>query len=250
MIPALLFTLFFAASGVCISEVVFYRKRFADRLWLGLTLGLLLFTWLPSLFAFVIGFTLTAQFLSLALTAAIDVLCLVFLIHRKKLGIKPDYTLHSEQLMLFVTLPIILLGIILLNTHVLYPHKNGSLWVGQVTFGDLAMHLGFITSIAVQKTFPPQYSIFPGHALNYPFLCETSGASLYQLGATARQAYLITAVYAFILVVFGVYRFMKQWLKRDRRAVVATLLFFFGSGFGIPILSTLTVSPKTSLTYW
>ena len=232
MIGALLFTLFFVASGICISEVVFHKKCFADRLWLGLTLGLLLFTWLPPLFAFAIGFTKVAQLLSVVVALSSDAVCVFLLIRRKKANASARHSLRSEWKMLLITLPIIALGVCLLNTHVLYPHEDGSIWVGQVTYGDLAMHLGFITSIAEQAAFPPQYSIFPGHALNYPFLCETSGASLFQLGASARQAYLITAVYAFILVVFGIYRFMKQWLKKDSRTILATVLFFFGGGFG------------------
>lgn len=232
MIASCLYTLLFAASGICISEVVFSEKRFLDRLWLGLTLGLLLLTWLPSLFAFCVGFTLTAQILSAVLVFVAGFVCLAILFVRKKKGRNNPFSLRGELPTLFFVLPVSAIGIALLNTHVLYPHPDGSIWVGQVTFGDLAMHLGFITSIAEQGAFPPQYSIFPGHALNYPFLCETSGATLLQLGADVRGAYLISATYAYIVVVLGVYRFMKQWLKKNNRALLASVLFFFGGGFG------------------
>lgn len=232
MIAALLFTALFACSGLGLSEVVFSKHRFINRIWLGLTLGLLLLTWLPALFAFFIGFTLLSQLLAAACALLGLVVCFVILYRRRKRGRKNAYSLRTLSPALLLLIPVALIGVVLLNTHVLYPHRDGSLWVGQVTYGDLAMHLGFLTSIAEQKAFPPQYSIFPGHALNYPFLCETSGASLYALGATARQAYLISAIYAFLLVVLGVYCFMKQWLKKENRAVLATLLFFFGGGFG------------------
>lgn len=232
MTTAIIFTILFAISGIMISEVVFEKHKFANRIWLGLAIGLLLMTWLPCLLAFAMGFTVTAQILS-AFTAVLSAIaCTVVLFVRKRKGKKNSYTFGRDWFVLLPAIPIVILCGYLLHTHILNRHADGSLWVGQVTYGDLAMHLGFITSIAEQKLFPPQYSIFPGHALNYPFLCETSGASLYQLGASVREAYILSALYAFVLVVFGVYRFFEQWLKRRSRAAFATILFFFGSGFG------------------
>lgn len=232
MTAAVVFTISFAISGVFISEVVFAKHKFINRIWLGLVIGLLMLTWLPSLFAFFIGFTLTAQILALvaAVIAAAASACVLIL--KKKHAEKRSFYFGREWIALCVIIPLAILCIALLDSHILKPHPDGSLWVGQVTYGDLAMHLGFITGIAEQTTFPPQYSIYPGHALNYPFLCETSGASLFQLGATARAAYLITAIYAAVLVIFGVYLFFVQWLKRKSRAILATFLFFIGGGFG------------------
>lgn len=232
MILPLLFTFLFAISGLSVSEVVFKKHTLFNRIWLGLAVGLLQMTWLPSLFAFLIGFTKTAQILAAAVSLAVSAFCVCLLLYRRKRGFRNTFRFASDRKSLLLLIPIVLLCVLLLDTHVLNKHADGSIWVGQVTYGDLAMHLGFITSIAEQSFFPPQYSIFPGHALNYPFLCETSGASLFQLGASARDAYLITAVYACILVVLGVYQFFTQWLKRRSRAAFATVLFFFGGGFG------------------
>ncbi len=232
MIQAIGFTILFAISGVCISEVVFRRHAFINRIWLGLTIGLLMLTWLPSFFALFLGFTLSAQVLSATVSLLVAAACVVIILIQRKKHKPRSYYTGKEPLALLCLIPILILCCVLLHTHILNKHADGSLWVGQVTYGDLAMHLGFITSIAEQTVFPPQYSIFPGHALNYPFLCETSGASLFQLGASVRQAYLISAIYAFLLVVFGVYLFFKQWLKRRPRALFATFLFFFGGGLG------------------
>lgn len=224
--------LLFAISGICISEVVFSKRPFHIRIWLGLTTGLLMLTWLPSLFALALGFTHAAQLFAAITALACIAAAVIFLIVRKRHGISNSYSIGRKWIVLLWSAPILILFFYLLYTHVLYRHADGSLWVGQVTYGDLAMHLGFITGIAEQRIFPPQYSIFPGHALNYPFLCETSGASLFQLGASARQAYILSAGYAFILVLFGVYNFFAQWLKKPSRAAFATFLFFFGGGFG------------------
>ena len=232
MMIAVLFTVLFAISGILLSEVVFHKHKFLNRIWLGLAFGLLMLTWFPSLFAFIFGFTITAQILAATAALLSAIGSCVLLLVQKKNGKRRSFRIGSDWTVLLPAVPILILCLALLNTHILHRAENGSIWVGQVTYGDLAMHLGFISSIAEQTAFPPQYSIFPGHALNYPFLCETSGASLFQLGASIRQAYIISAFYAFILVVFGAYMFFEQWLKRRPRAVFATVLFFFGSGFG------------------
>ncbi len=229
---AVCFTLLFAISGICVSEVVFQTHKAKYRIWLGLAAGLLMLTWLPSLFALLVGFTLLAQILAAIVAALAGGISVFILVSRKKKGVANAFYFGNDWTILLLAVPILALCGYLLHTHILYPHKNGSVWVGQVTYGDLAMHLGFITSIAEQTTFPPQYSIFPGHAVNYPFLCETSAASLFQLGASVRLAYIVSAFYAFVVVVFGVYLFFNQWLKRRSRAAFATLLFFFGGGFG------------------
>ena len=192
-------------------------------------LGLLLLTWLPSLFAFVIGFTWVAQLLSAVLAVALAGGCLYFA-HRKNPRLFRGFQ-KRDLGFLWVVVPLFAIGAYLFHTHIILPTENG-LSVGQVTYGDLAMHLGFISSIAEQGIFPPQYSIFPGHTVNYPFLCETSASSLAVLGATLRQAYLITALYAYLLVLIGAWFFFREWLKTNRRASLATILFFLGSGFG------------------
>ena len=163
-------TLLFAISGICISEVVFQTHKAKIRIWLGLTAGLLMLTWLPSLFALLIGFTLTAQILAAVVAVLASGVSVVILLSRKKKGVGNAFYFGKDWTILLLAVPILVLCGYLLHTHILNPHKNGSLWVGQVTYGDLAMHLGFITSIAEQTTFPPQYSIFPGHAVNYPNL--------------------------------------------------------------------------------
>ena len=231
MALALLYTMLFAICGVCCAALLFHRDRLVKRVWLGLVLGLLLLTWLPSLFAFFLGFTVLAQALAAVVALMIAAVCL--LISIRKYGIQALYAGFCARDLgcLFVVLPLFVLGGALFYTHILMPTEYG-VTVGQVTYGDLAMHLGFISSIAEQGTFPPEYSIFPGHTVNYPFLCETSASSLVVLGANLRQAYLISALYAYWLVLMGVWFFFREWLKTNRRASVATLLFFLGSGFG------------------
>lgn len=228
---ALLYTALYALSGFFISSLLLLKERLIKRVWLGLVFGLLMLTWLPSLFAFFLRFGMAAQLCAAALAFLLGGACLFLLIRKHGLSALFYGFLKKDLGFLWVVVPLFALGAYLLHTHILLPTEKG-VSVGQVTFGDLAMHLGFISSIAEQGAFPPEYSIFPGHTVNYPFLCETSASSLYVLGANLRQAYLISALYAYLLVLMGVWFFFREWLKTNRRAHIATLLFFLGGGFG------------------
>ncbi|MBQ9188302.1 MAG: hypothetical protein IJ138_03140 [Clostridia bacterium] len=231
MALSLLYTGLFALCGLCIATLLFAFERLIKRIWYGLVLGLLLLTWLPSLLAFFIGFNLAAQIGAGVIALLLGLLCLILSLRNGGKGIFAGFQ-KRDLGFLWVVVPLFLLGAVLFSTHILKPLDNGGVAVGQVTYGDLAMHLGFISSIAAQGVFPPEYSIFPGHTVNYPFLCETSASSLVVLGANLRQAYLMTALYAYLLVLIGVWFFVREWLRTNRRAHIATLLFFLGSGFG------------------
>ena len=91
MMIAVLFTVIFAISGIIISEVVFAKHKFSNRIWLGLVLGLLMLTWLPSLFALIFRFTITAQILSLVTVCILAAVCALILITRKKRGLHRSF---------------------------------------------------------------------------------------------------------------------------------------------------------------
>ncbi|MBQ3651730.1 MAG: hypothetical protein II959_04765, partial [Clostridia bacterium] len=167
MIVSILYLLFYAFSGVQTGRYLFKSESFPRRFWLGLALGLLGCIWLPSLFSFALGFGILSHALGVLCMALLALFCLL---QKKKAPMAKARDWRSLLPLLWL-LPLFLVGAYLFSTHILYPGSDGY-YVGQTTYGDLAMHLGFITSIAEQGTFPPDYSIFPGHRVNYPFLCE------------------------------------------------------------------------------
>lgn len=103
---------------------------------------------------------------------------------------------------------------------------------GQSTYGDMNMHFSFITSIANQQTFPPEYSLLPGHKLSYPFLCDSVSSSLYLMGASLRLAYVLPMLGAILQVFMGFYCLIKYWLGRSATALIAWILFFWNGGLG------------------
>lgn len=217
----------FALSGLGLSRLLFYRERPIRRFWLGLVFGYAMLLWFPALFSFALGFRLLSQLLGLALACLIGGAGWLFA-RRKSLTISP---LKDELPVLIAGGLLFAICILLLSSHTI-ANREGALYVGQSTYGDLAMHLGFISSIAVQGTFPPMYSICPDQPVCYPFLSESVGATFYLFGSSLRFATMLTAGFAFFLVILGVYCFFEEWLVERRKAVFAMLLFFVGGGFG------------------
>lgn len=223
---ALLYLLVFAASGVCVSGLVFRGDRPVLRLWLGLVAGLVMLMWFPALFAFISGsFDIWAQLAALALALILGAVCL-------RLGGRPRLSLAGERRFLLSILPLVLIGWVLMLNHVIVPASDGSLHSGQSTYGDMCMHLGIISSISVQQSFPPEYSLLPGTAIGYPFLCDSVSSTFYTLGAGLRFSALLPAMYAYLLVVAGAYLLFEAWLGRGGAATLALYLFFVGGGFG------------------
>ena len=217
----------FAASGIGLSRLLFYREKPLIRIWLGLTFGMAMLIWFPALFSFAMGFYLPAQLLGLLLACGVGAVGFIF--SRKHAMIQTPW---KAEVPFFIAGGVVLtICLVLLSTHTIVL-RDGALYVGQSTYGDLSMHLGFISSIATQGTFPPMYSICPDKPVCYPFLSESVGSTIYLFGTSLRFATMLTAAYAMLLVVTGVYCFFEEWLGETRKSVFAMLLFFIGGGFG------------------
>lgn len=227
---SVLYILVYALSGFMAARFVLPKDRLLKQLAMGIAFGLVMLLWLPVLPAFVFGFNVASQILGLIAAIGLGVL---FLLLGKKKGAKTGGFKFREELpMLICCLPVIAVGWILMGNHYIVPASDGSLHVGQCTYGDLCMHLGFITSISEQQTFPPMYSILPDTQLGYPFLCDSVSSTFYTLGADLRFATTLPSVYALISVVLGVWFLFEDWFKSKPAAFIGTWLFFIGGGFG------------------
>ena len=143
---------------------------------LGSAAGSVLLMWLPSLWAFLFSFSITAHVLALISLLLLTVGA-VFLKRPKLLpndfpGKHKAFCRAERTLLLPLGLWLLFVFLVLHS----FRYQNGEIWSSQCTYGDMSMHLGFITSIAEQKTFPPMYSILPGVKLSYTAL--SSGTSL------------------------------------------------------------------------
>lgn len=226
---AILYLMIFLACGVLMVRFLLPTQKKVYRLWLGLSLGLVLMMWLPALMAFLIGYTLWGHMATLLLLLALLMGCYAV---RDKRPARPFDTEDAKTLriLLYVALPLTLLGFYLQYTHNLR-EVNGALHVGQSTYGDLPLHLGIITSLRDAK-LPADYSIFPGERLSYPFLTDTLSTSMMLLGTSLRLALIIPGTLMMGLVFSGYVLLTLRMARSKKAAVLASLLLFLNGGLG------------------
>lgn len=222
--------LFWQTLGACISFHGFRDRSFLARLWLGSVLGSVLSMWAPVPFSFFWGFSARAH----AFSVVPGIVCAVLLLHKREQ--QPEkhaaFAESKDKPLIWLMPPFFVLWVYLLWSHTLLP-VNGSLYTGQCTYGDMQMHLGFITSLANQHTFPPCYSILPGTRISYPFLCDSISASLYLLGTSLRWAYVVPMLAAYVQVSLGFWFLSRELCRRDKSPVFAFLFFFLNGGLGM-----------------
>ena len=223
-----LWFLLWQSAGEAISRRIFPEKRLAVRLWLGSVMGTLLSMWVPVPFAFLWGFGTTAHLCAAAIGLAAQVLWIYP--KRERAVCAEDRMIDRPLPYLFV--PFMVLAVVLILSHTLR-NVDGALYTGQCTYGDMAMHLSFITSIAEQQTFPPEYNLLPGTQICYPFLCDSVSSSLYLLGTPLRWAYMIPMFFAFAQVFCGVWFLAREFCRKKYAPVLAFLFFFLNGGLGM-----------------
>lgn len=230
-----LYFLYFQVCGIIFAQCILAKKDFATRILCGSVLGSVLLSWTPALFAFFLDFSVAAHICAALLCG----ICAAVPFFLKQIMIQSIFPSPGTITNLFkkhVLFPVMLcftfiLFSVMLSSHS-FPIKNGDMHTGQCTFGDMNMHLGFITSIARQQTFPPYYSISPGTKLSWPFLCDSNSSSIYLCGASLRWAYMLPMYFAAMQVMTGFYCLAFSWLKKASRAALAWYLFFYNGGLG------------------
>ena len=238
-LTAVLYYVFFVISGIVIMFRLLNNQKLSlmFKCLLGSVFGTLEFQWFPVIFAFFMDFTIKAHICALFVQILIFI-AVILKTHGEPSFIKTYGKLKEwkrflcENPAVIVIFASFAIFVYCLNTHTILPNIDGSLHTGQATYGDMNMHIGFITSIAKQHIFPPEYSIYPGVKLSYPFLSDSISSSLYILGASLRAAYIIPMLVAVMQVFCGFYCFIKFWFKKSSAAFIAFILFFYDGGFG------------------
>lgn len=240
-ITGISYYMLFQVFGISIMGRLLSKEKFsvAFQVLIGSVAGTVALQWFPILFAFSQGFSVSAHMLASWL------LFLIYFIVYKKT--KPaiiysrhnPYLKHTQWIRFLRENPCVLLILVMfafffccLLTHSIPLSEDGSMHTGQATYGDMNMHLGFITSIANQQTFPPEYSIFPGTKLAYPFICDSVSSTLYLFGASLQVAYIFPMLIAILQVFCGFYCFIKFWFQKASVAFIAWIMFFLNGGLG------------------
>ena len=206
----------YVVLGIFLVDGLINKTRTLVKIWLGSVLGVVAFMWSNIPFSFFFGFSFASHIAGLVLfTGIVFAACLIGRHFNKERQpfFKGFKLSRDEKTMLITLIPFMLIAFHMLYTHTLYEYQ-GSIWTGQCTYGDMNMHLGFITSIANQGMFPPTYSILPGELLKYPFLCDTVSSSLYLFGTNLKVAYIAPMFLAFLQVYTGFWMLAQSVLQR------------------------------------
>ncbi len=234
LVISVLYLCLFLAAGILAVRRVLPGEGSALYLPLGCAAAVTLLAGLPALFALVSGFTLVAV-VGAGIVAALLIAALLFLPGRgdpaAKAG-RPAADRRELVALACCVLPLMAVTCVLLHTHILCPGGD-ALYTGQSCYGDLAMHLAYIKSIAVNGIFPPIEPLLAGQQpLNYPYLCESVSSVFLLLGADLRTAYLLPELPAFAAVYGMAWHLARRMLGAAGKASLAFWFFFLGSGFG------------------
>ena len=228
---AILFTMLFVLGGCAIVRLQLPGKKPVVRLWLGMSLGMLLLMVLPALCAYVFTFSLKAHYAAAVLLAA---LVLIAFLARdpREAALMGREDRRFVRALLIVCVPLTLLAFYLQTTHMVQPQADGSYWCGQSTYGDLCMHMAFATSMR-DMAFPPNYSLLYGTALSYPYLVDSLSTTMMLFGMEIHGALVFPGTLLMGLTYAG-YMILAREILGDRRKaiIVAALLFFFNGGLG------------------
>ena len=221
---AIAYTVLFCGLGVQMIRWLMPKKSPPVRAWLGVSLGVLMEMCLPALCANLLDFTFAAALLLAAVCYAAREkapLCAMRETDRRQLAV-----------MAAVGIPLTALSAYLQYTHCIMPASDGSFWCGQSTYGDLCMHLSFITSLE-NMSFPPTYNLLAGTALSYPYLTDALSTTFYMLGVPLNLSLVVPGTLLMALTYAGYMLLAQQLLGRRHKAVaVAALLFFLNGGLG------------------
>lgn len=220
--------IFFFLMGIFIAHKTFYEMPGALRIWIGGLIGLLGMMWLVIPIAFFSGFTFTTHVIALIIMGGFSLFC--FFLYSKTKN-PPVSSISYDSRIFWIILPFSIFFIYLFYTHYLLYGPDG-LYCGGNAYGDLPFHLGIITSLKEQQLFPPQYSIFPGVKMGYPFFVDSFTSSLYLLGISLRNSLLLSSVSMAILLLTSFVVFAQEVLRKWSSTVIATLLFFMNGGLG------------------
>ncbi len=228
---AVVYTVLFMLGGAVVARDQLPKKSPLVRVWLGMSLGLLLEMALPALFAHFVRFSVAAHILAVIALGAIVAVSRKFRDKHLAAAMTAQDRRTLAAMALFC-LPVTALSAYLQYTHMIMPAADGSLWCGQSTYGDLCMHLAFATSMR-DMAFPPSYNLLAGTPMAYPYLSDSLSTSMMLLGMDKSMAMVFPGTLLMAMTYAGFMLMSTVVLGSRKKAVfVAALLFFFNGGLG------------------
>lgn len=240
MISVILYILISMVTGFLLTYFLTAKYSIFERAAYGLVIGLGLYTWIVYLFSLLLGLQSKSIYSSISLLV---LFCLVILIikwtyYKEKIldeirEIKDDflhnrvtYFVHIAVFSFFATI----FWRLFYRTII---WKKDGIYVGLTNnYGDLPLHLAYITSFAWGNNIPPQNPSYAGERLAYPFLSDFLSAIFLALGLDFKNMLFIPG-FVLTIAFYGIlYYFTYRLTKRRFAALISLFIFFFSGGFG------------------
>jgi len=227
IIWALIFIIVNLLWGICFAfKLPFCQK---ERFFLGLSLGFIC----SSLLIFCLSLLFKNIFKASLIITAAQALTIPLLMRFSKFNIsllqlKQFFKKELVFLSLLVIFTVLFLNLLLFQS---LSFKGENYSVGGSNFGDLPLHLSYITSFSYGNNFPPENPLFAGTKLVYQFLPDFLSSILIVLGFSLRWSLIFPSLIFFITLFTSVYYLAKDRFGR-LAALFATPIFFMGWNLG------------------
>ncbi len=235
-----LFIIISIITGFLLTYLLSARYSIFERVAYGTVIGLGLHTWIVYLFSLLWGLQLKSLYISAIL---LIVLCSVILIikwtsFKEKIiseiqDIKNDFLLNKVSYYVHIAVFSFFTTIFWRLFYRTIIWKKDGMYIGLPNnYGDLPLHLAYITSFVWGNNIPPQDPSFAGEKLVYPFLSDFLSAIFLKLGLDFRDILFIPGLLLTVAFYSILYYFAYRLTKRRFTAVISAFIFFFTGGFG------------------
>ncbi|MCF6149083.1 MAG: hypothetical protein E3K37_10525 [Candidatus Kuenenia sp.] len=240
MIHVIIFIIVSIITGFLLTYFLSAKYSLFERIVYGIAIGLGLQTWVVYLFSLFWKLQFKCIYSSIALSS---IFCIVFLIINRnvqKQKILREVTELKKDFLLNKTAYFAHIAVFAFFTTIIYSlfyrtiiWKESGIYVGLTNnYGDLPLHLAYITSFTWGENIPPLDPAFAGVKLTYPILSDFLSAIFLKSGLNFKD---IVFIPGFILTVslYGIlYYFTYRITKKRLAAILSTFIFFLSGGFG------------------
>ncbi|KAA0245171.1 MAG: hypothetical protein DYG83_06590 [Candidatus Brocadia sp. AMX2] len=240
MTYVVLFIIVSVITGFFLTYFLSARYSIFERVAYGVVIGLGLHTWLVYLFSLLWGLSGKSIYLS---TGLLIVFCSLILwikwtslkerIRNEAREIKNDFLLNTLSYYIHIAVFSFFTTIFwCLFSRTILLKKDG-LYVGLTNnYGDLPLHMAYITSFVWGNNIPPQDPSFAGEKLVYPFLADFLSAIFLKLGLSFQDMLFVPGLLLTIAFYGVLYYFAYRLTKKRLAAILSLFIFFFAGGFG------------------
>ncbi|MDO8142687.1 MAG: PA14 domain-containing protein, partial [Candidatus Brocadiales bacterium] len=227
-------------TGFLLTYFLSARYSIFERVAYGTVIGLGLHTWIVYLFSLLWELQYKSIYIS---TILLVVFCFVILIIKwasfketilnEILEIKNDFLLNKVSYFAHIAVFSFFTTIFWRLFYRTIIWKKDGMYVGLTNnYGDLPLHLAYITSFVWGNNIPPQDPAFAGERLVYPFLSDFLSAIFLKLGLDLRDILFIPGLLLTVSFYCILYYFSYRLTKRRFAAIISPFIFFFSGGFG------------------